>query len=200
MKHLLRSSLAVAALALCAAMLAGGCAATPERPQTMRDPQADFSAYTTFGWYQPPGDDGAAKLHSIVDGYIRAAIGNELTDKGYAEAAAGAAPDLSVAYEAASGEKLKSNPFRVGVGVGSFGRNVGGSVGVGSPGVRNVREGSLVVHAIDHARDIEIWRGSIARELGRGSVDAATVQAAVTELMRDFPARGGDGPGDDGRQ
>lgn len=200
MKHLLRSSVAVAALASCAAMLAGGCATTPERPQTMRDPQADFTAYRTFGWYQPPDDDGAAKLQSIVDGYVRTAIGNELTGKGYIEVAAGATPDLSVAYETASDEKLKSNPFRVGVGVGSFGRNVGGSVGVGSPGVRNVREGSLVVHAIDHARDIEIWRGSIARELGRGGVDAATVQAAVTELMRDFPARGGDGRGNDGRQ
>ncbi|MBX3694460.1 MAG: DUF4136 domain-containing protein [Steroidobacteraceae bacterium] len=200
MKHLLRSSVVVAALASCAAMLAGGCATTPERPQTMRDPQADFSTYRTFGWYRPPGDDGAAKPHSIVDGYVRTAIGNELTGKGYVEVAAGATPDLSVAYETASDEKLKSNPFRVGVGVGSFGRNVGGSVGVGSPGVRNVREGSLVVHAIDHARDIEIWRGSIARELGRGGVDAVTVQAAVSELMRDFPARGGDGPGNDGRQ
>ncbi|MGD9599132.1 MAG: DUF4136 domain-containing protein [Steroidobacteraceae bacterium] len=199
MKYLPRSFVAIGGLALGAALLAGGCASTPEQPRTMRDPEADFSAYKTFGWYPPPGDDGAAGFPSIVDGYIRTAIGNELKGKGYVEAAVGTTPDFVVACDKASAAKLKSNPFRVGIGVGSFGRNVGGSVGVSSSGVRNVKEGSLVVHVIDQARQTEVWRGSIAREIGKGGVDPATVQAAVSELMRGFPARDSGRTGDDGR-
>jgi hypothetical protein len=176
--------------AFLAASLAAGCASTPAAPEVMRDAGADFGAYRTYGWFQPPQDDKASPTRSIVDGYVRSAIANEMKAKGYAEAAAGAAPDLVIEYAAASSEKLKNNPFRIGVGVGSYGSNAGGSVGVGSPSVREVKEGSLVVHVIDHAREAEVWRGSIERELGKGGVDQAVVQAAVTELMRDFPARG----------
>lgn len=196
----LRSSTAFACLALCAAMLVGACASTPEQPRTMRDPAADFGAYRTFGWYRPPGDEDAAKPRSIADSYIRKAIASELTGKGYVEAAAGETPDFSIAYDTARDEKLKSNPVRIGVGVGSFGRHMGGSVGASSPGVRNVKEGSLVVHAIDQARDVEVWRGSIARELGKGGVTAPAVQAAVSELLREFPARDRGRSGDDRRE
>ena len=52
-----------------------------------------------------------------------------------------------------------------------------------------MKEGSLVVHVIDPARKSEVWRGSIARELGKKGVQPELVQAAVTELLRDFPAR-----------
>jgi hypothetical protein len=176
--------------AFVAASLAGGCASTPVEPEVMRDAGADFGAYRTYGWFQPPQDDKASPTRSIVDGYVRTAIAKEMKAKGYTEAAAGATPDLTIEYAAASSEKLKNNPFRIGVGVGSYGSNVGGSVGVGSPSVREVKEGSLVVHVIDHAREAEVWRGSIERELGKGGVDQALVQAAVSELMRDFPARG----------
>jgi hypothetical protein len=141
-------------IVLAAMSLAGaaGCASTPAAPEVMRDSGADFGGYRTFGWFQPPQDDKASPTRSIVDGYVRIAIANEMKAKGYTEAAEGATPDLTIEYAAASSDKLKNNPFRIGVGVGSYGSNVGGSVGVG--------------------------------------VDEAVVQAAVAELMRDFPARG----------
>jgi hypothetical protein len=155
----------------------------------MRDPQANFSAYKSFGWHAPAGGEGSGQPASVVDGYIRTAIRNELTRKGYAETPAGTAPDLTIDYEAASTGKLKNKPFRIGIGVGSYGSSGGGSVGVGSSGVKEVKEGSLVVHVIDPARETEIWRGSIERELGKGGVQPADVQAAVTEMFREFPAR-----------
>ena len=176
-------------IAAAAATLVAGCASTPSEPQTLREAQADFSAYKTFGWHGGAGNDGGGKPASIVDGYVRTAIANEMKAKGYVEAPAGTTPDLTVAYEGASAEKLKNNPFRIGIGVGSYGSSGGGSVGVGSPSVKNVKEGSLVVHVIDPARETEVWRGSIERELGKEGVQPAVVQSAVSELMRDFPAR-----------
>lgn len=172
-----------------AATLIVGCASTPSEPHTMREAQADFSAYRTFGWHALAGNEGGGKPASIVDGYIRTAIAGELERKGYVEAPAGTPPDITIAYEGASAEKLKSNPFRIGIGVGSYGSSGGGSVGVGSPGTKKVKEGSLVVHAIDPARETEVWRGSIERELDKDGVQPAVVQSAVSELMRDFPAR-----------
>jgi len=176
--------------AAAAATLLAGCASTPAEPQTLREAEADFSSYKTFGWHAATGNDGGGKPASIVDGYVRTAITNELKGKGYVEAPAGTAPDLTIAYEGASAEKLKNNPFRIGIGVGSYGSSGGGSVGVGSPSVKSVKEGSLVVHVIDPTRETEVWRGSIERELTKDGVQSAVVQGAVSELMRDFPARG----------
>ena len=191
LKSLLWSSFAVVNFALGAAVLISGCASTPAEPQQMRDPQADFSAFKTFAWNADTNDGKSDQPVSLVDGYIRTAITTELTRKGYVEAATGTTPDLRIEYEAVSAEKIKNNPFRVGIGVGSYGSSGGGSVGVGSPSVKNVKEGTLVIHAIDPARNAEVWRGSASRELGKGNVEPAVVQDVVAEMLSDFPARSG---------
>jgi hypothetical protein len=174
------------ALAAMAVVLAAGCTSAPKQPETMSDPQADFSAYRSFGWY-PQGNANQPK--TIVDGYIRTAIENEMQRKGYALAAEGAKPDLLVEYNAASAEKVKNKPFRIGIGVGSYGSSGGGSVGVGSSGVKEVKEGSLVIHVVDPARNTEVWRGTVTRELKEGAIEQAAVNSAVVDAFTDFPAR-----------
>jgi hypothetical protein len=183
-----RMHLAVASVAWGATLLLSGCASTPEKPQPMLDPQANFGAYRTFALTVPEGSTSSQPI-SIVEGYVRTALATEMKRKGYEEAAAGAAPDLRVEYEAAKAEKVKSNPFRIGVGVGSYGSSGGGSVAVGSPSVKNVTEGSLVIHVIDNARHAEAWRSGVTRELGKGGVSQATVNVAVADAMKDLPAR-----------
>ena len=173
------------------AMALAGCASQAPQPTSMRDPQADFTAYRTFALQKDTTAGAADKSVSIVEGYIRTAITNELTRKGYVEAAPGSEPDLRVEYEAASAEKIKNNPFRIGIGVGGYGSNSGGSVGVGSSSVKNVKEGTLVVHVIDPAKKAEVWQGRASRELGKGNIEPAVVQAGVAELLSDFPARAG---------
>jgi hypothetical protein len=186
----LRLFLALVVLAIGAMTLVGGCASQAPKPESMRDPQADFNAYRTFGWHKDADTDASGQPLSILDSNIRAAIAAELTRKGYAQAPAGTAPDLLVDYETARTETVKSNPVRIGIGVGSWGGNTGGSVGVSSSGVKNVWEGTLTVHAIDPARKAEVWNGRVSREVGKGTVDPAVVQSAVADLLRDFPARG----------
>ena len=177
----------VGILALLATALAGGCASSPPQPESMRDPGADFSAYRTFYWAPAPGVSDADAPLRLLDQTIRAAIAAEMKRRGYVESAEN--PDLRIAYDTASQEKVESNPVRVGIGMGSWGGNFGGSVNVGSPSVRNYQEGTLVIHAIDAGRNAEVWQGRVSSRIGKGSLEPAAVTAAVSAAMRDFPPR-----------
>ena len=177
-----------ATIAILTAMLAlVACTSAPPKPQSMRDPQADFAAYRTYGWQEAPQVNGQDAPLKLLDQNIRAAVAAELQKRGYAESATD--PDLKIAYETASQQKIENSPVRIGVGVGNWGGNVGGSVGVSTPSVRNFQEGTLVIHAIDSARNAEVWQGSISGKMNKGGVEAAAVQRAVAAAMQEFPAR-----------
>lgn len=155
----------------------------------MIDQQANFGDYKTFSWRANSSAEGASEPMSLVDSSIRAAITTEMQRKGYVEAPAGSTGDLLIDFEAARTEKVKSNPFRIGVGVGGYGSGVGGSVSTSTPSVKNISEGSLVIHAIDPVRNSEVWRSRVSRELGKGSVNPDVVQSVVSEVLSDFPTR-----------
>ena len=170
-------------------VLAGGCTSAPPPVHSMQSPDANFSAYKTFAW--DPGPDANAQPISILDSNIRTAISGELQRKGYAEAAAGAKADLVLQYETAASEVLKSNPFRIGIGMGGAGSNGAAGVGVSSPSAKNVREGTLVLRVIDPARNAEVWNSRVSRELGKGGPpDPALIQRGVADLLKDFPSPG----------
>jgi len=171
-----------------ASLLAGGCASSPPPVHAQRDPQANFTAFTTYAWEKA---SESAPI-SILDSNIRAAIAGELQRKGYAEAVAGASADLLLHYETAAAEKIKSNPFRIGIGMGGYGSNGAAGVGVSSSDVKNVREGTLVLRVVDPVRNAEVWNGRVSREIGKGGApDPALIESAVRELLLEFPARGG---------
>jgi hypothetical protein len=173
-------------LLLVAVAALAGCASAPPQPESMRDPAADFAAYPTFGWGS--GATGSAdEPVRLLDLNIRAAIAAEMKRRGYVEVAEGAA--LLMHYQTASAEKIENNPVRVGIGMGSWGGSFGGSVNVGSPSVRNYREGTLVIHAVDAARNAEVWQGRISGRIAKDSLEPAAINAAVATAMRDFPAR-----------
>jgi len=187
-----RRACMVARLALgafAATSLLAGCATPPPQAESMRDPQADFAAYRTFGWTSGDTVDGSDAPLKLLDSNLRAAISAELQRRGYTAAAAGTVPDLRMTYETASEQKLENNPVRVGIGVGSWGGHIGGSVNVGSPSVRNYQEGTLVVHAIDTARNAEVWQGRVSTKVTKGSTEPAAVAQAVAIVMKDFPRK-----------
>ena len=81
-RNALRILIAGASLAIGIASL-GGCATSPPEPQSVRDPQANFGAYTTFGWNTGGGVDAAADQPlKMLDANIRAAIKAELARRG----------------------------------------------------------------------------------------------------------------------
>ena len=152
----------------------------------MRDPNANWASFATYGWSPSPGVDGTDQPLLMLDQNIRRAIAAEMQRRGYTESAT---PDLRITYQTTSKDVVESNPVRVGVGMGSWGGSFGGSVSVGSPSVRNYREGTLVIHAIDNARNAEVWQGRVSGRISKGSVEPAAVNTAVSTAMRDFPAR-----------
>ncbi len=178
-----------AIVAIAVAGIVAGCASPPKPPETMRDPSVNFATFKTFGWSAGGTVDAADAPLQLLDANIRAAIVDVMKRKGYVEAPAGTTPDLRMAYETAKAEKLENNPVRVGIGVGSWGGNMGGSVNVGSPSVRNFTEGTLVVHAIDTARNAEVWQGRVSGKMTKGSVEPAAIRQAVGQAMADFPVR-----------
>jgi hypothetical protein len=180
-----RRRLGPAAAFVTLALLAAGCATPPPAPVTMRDPAVNFSSFKTFGWVANPASGDQPVM--LLDQNIRAAITAQLAGRGYV--AATEKPDLLIAYETASASKVESNPVRVGIGIGSWGSNVGGSVNVGSPSVRNYKEGSLVIHAVDAARNAEVWQGQVSGKITKGATDSASINQAVAKAMKDFPAR-----------
>jgi hypothetical protein len=185
---LLRTVLIAGTLALGITFVAG-CATPAPQPESMRDPQADFAVYRTFGWTAGPAVDEADQTLRLLDTNLRSAITTELTRRGYVAAPADATPDLRIAYETARADKIENNPVRVGVGIGSWGGNMGGSVNVGSPSIRNYQEGTLVLHAIDSARNAEVWQGRVSARITQGSLESAAIAQAVAAAMRDFPVR-----------
>jgi hypothetical protein len=173
-------------LAFCAALWLAACASAPPEPESMRDPKAPWASYATYGWSPAPGVDGTDRPLLMLDQNIRHAIAGELQRRGYTESAD---PDLRIAYQTTSKDVVESNPVRVGVGMGSWGGSFGGSVSVGSPSLRNYQEGTLVIHAIDNARNAEVWQGRVSGKITRGSTEPAAVTTAVQAAMKDFPAR-----------
>ena len=154
----------------------------------MRAPDVDFSAYRTFGWAPSESVAGTDPPLQVLDQNLRKSIAEELGRRGYLPAG-DASPDLLIAYRTASKEQVESSPVRIGIGVGSWGGSGGGSVGVSSSSLRNYREGTLVIHAIDAARNVEVWQGRISGKLSEGSLEPAAIQRAVGAAMRDFPSR-----------
>jgi hypothetical protein len=176
-------------LGLLASALVAGCASPPPQPETMRDPAANFAAYRTFGWTAGHTTEASEAPVRLLDANLRAAISDVMKRKGYVEAPAGTTPDLRLAFETASAEKIENNPVRVGVGIGSWGGNFGGSVNMGSPSIRNYQEGTLVIHAIDNARNAEVWQGRVSGKVTKGSLEPAAINQAVAQAMADFPVR-----------
>jgi hypothetical protein len=172
-----------------AAAVLGGCASAPPQPDSMRDPQANFAAFSTFGWHETAAGGAPDEPVRLLDSNIRSAIAAELQRRGYLPAPAGTTPDLRIAYETATAEKIENTPVRVGIGIGSWGGNVGGSVNVGSPSIRNYQEGTLVIHAIDTARNAEVWQGRVAGKVTKGSLEPEAIARGVAVAMQDFPAR-----------
>lgn len=175
------------ALLSCVVIMLAACTSTsaPEH-RSEKDPKADIGAWSTFGWKAPSAAE-ADEPARMLDVNIRNAIVAELTKRGYREDTA--SPQFLVTYETAAQDKVKSSPFSVGIGMGSFGGNVGGSVGVSSPTVRSYREGRLGIHVIDAAANQEVWFGTVEGRVDNQSLDAATVARVVALAMESLPAR-----------
>ena len=163
-----------------------GCAGGAQpKPQWTSAADVDIPAYSTFGWAD--GTRGPPVI--ILDNNIRNAVRAELLKKGYVEAAA--APDFVVDHETIEQETVqRSNPVRIGIGVGSRSGNVGGSVGtsVGVGGKESVsQQNRITIRAVDPRLNREVWAGTSTTL--EEHPDANAVNRAVAGVMRGFPEK-----------
>ena len=165
-------------------LLASCAQNAPAKPESSIDPTADIPALKTFGW-QPATNNLVSTdvTQRKFDESIRKAISTDLSRKGYIETTTD--PDILVAYEIAAYEKTKTNPFSVGVGMGSWGGNVGGSVGVGTGGnTRTVEESRLAIRAMDRKADKEIFIGTMVGNISPGA--RASRYGPLSARRKDF--------------
>jgi hypothetical protein len=170
-----------------AASLAGCATTSAPEHQSQTDPDTNIAAFSSFGWKTATAEGVGDEPMRMLDVNIRNAIVAELMRRGYKET--DASPQFLVTYETAAADKVKSNPVRVGVGFGSWGSSMGGSVNVGSPSVQSYREGKLVIHAIDAAANKEVWYGTVSGRVDKARLDADAVARVVAIAMQDFPTR-----------
>lgn len=177
--------LALGALAACAT-------APVAEHRSQAEPGVELAAYRSFAWRAALGEGAGDEPMRMLDVRLRDAIRAEFLARGYVEDEA--APQMFVTYETAITDKLRSSPVRIGIGMGSFGGNVGGSVNMGTPSVQSYQEGELVVHVVDAASNREVWYGTVSGRVDRSKLDADTVARAVAIALQDFPARAAPGP------
>jgi hypothetical protein len=170
-----------------------GCASGGAHVESATAPGADIAAYASFGWLpaSESAEGAAERPLSIGETNLYAAIRKQLIERGYREVEA--SPDFRIGFETAPHTQEKtSRPFHVGIGVGSWGGNVGGgvstSVPVGSERVTTTAETRITIRAVDVKSNREVWLGSATRDVQEG-LDAGVVEKAVAEVMEEFPER-----------
>lgn len=171
---------------LVALLCLNGCAGAGQpKPVWETAPDVDLAALETFA-LTPAADD---RPLTVLDSTIRRALLAAFQSKGYVESSAD--PDFLVGYEAIEQETAaRGSPVTIGIGVGTWGRNVGGSVStsVGVGGADGVRETyRLAVRAVDPDGRRELWVGSTTTI--EPSAESRVVDRAVAGVMRGFPAR-----------
>jgi hypothetical protein len=179
---------AVRFISCVAALLVLGACSTlqPPRSESESDPSVNIAAYRSYAWQAPSPANAEAPL-TLADTHIRTAIAAELGRRGYVQVADN--PDFRVGYETVAYEKVKSNPFRIGIGMGSWGGNTGGSVGVGTSGVDSYEEGRLVIHVYDAKSNKEVWIGTTTGRLPDNGPNQKSIEKAVALTIQQFPTR-----------
>jgi Domain of unknown function (DUF4136) len=188
-----RPSLTSMAVAICAAALIAGCAAN-RAPNTRidYDKSVDFSVYRTFGFPKETGTDRGG-YSTLVTSYFKSALTTAMEARGYKYTDEN--PDLLVNFFMNTRERTELRPgFDSSLEYGYYGYRYGlYSAWPRYDDDRTVtyKVGTINVDIVDAEKKQLIWEGVSE---GRVSDEAmmtpkVTVNAVVTELMRQYPGR-----------
>ena len=168
----------LAGLAL-GAVLLSGCAATP---QLTVDSLEQAWPCRSVAWLDESGQPPA----SLVEQRLRADVLAGLQARGYTVDEA--QPDCLVHGLVYTGVRPGS-PVSVGIGAGSWGSRVGGSVGVSIPvGGGTRKTGNVAIDVIDVAANAQVWRGTLENAFPTPEPDAAQLSGAVKQVLASLPA------------
>jgi hypothetical protein len=182
-----------AGLILAGLILVAGCATTNKAPEARidYDKKADFSVYRTFGFPKETGTDRGG-YSTLVTKYFKSSVTTAMEARGYKYSEEH--PDLLVNFYMNTTERTESDVRPGGYGYGYYGYRYG----LYNPWPlydqdRTVtyKVGTINVDIVDAEKKQLIWEGVSE---GRVSQEAmanpkVTVNAVVTELMRQYPGR-----------
>ena len=177
---MIRSRLAVAALATAGILLCGTGIAVAQDVKTNYVPGTDFSKYKTYKWV---AIEGAEQPDQIVDGQIKLAVDTALAGKGFTKATVDTA-DLLIGYQVAVQAERQWNAY------GSGGLRWGG--GMGTATSSTIKIGTLALDMYDSAAKTLVWKGQATKTLNP-SKDAnknqENLNKAMQKLLKDFPPK-----------
>lgn len=173
----------------------------------------DFTAYQTYRWYSPEGDEKAKENHAendILDARIRSNVDNQLAKKGM-ELKPDGKVDFYVNYSVTAVDEVNVEKYNTYSGYSRNYRWYGGGYGYGYRGgyhrggvtmtmtgipeqvteIDEYKKGTLLIDIIEPVEDTLVWRGAANGRLPEKKVSAEKRDAAVQEivggLMSNFP-------------
>ena len=189
MKAILPFVLVVISLAACSSGLA---------VRSDQDPNADFSRYRTWGFFNELGIEGGNNS-PVFGEHFRAAITREMNARGYRQSEN---PDLYVNVTLRADDKVKMKSYTAPYTSGAYYHRPGSryygssmAVGVGSVSrATEVTEASIFIDLVDNSSDRLVWQGVAVAE----ATDSAAkrlrdaVHTAVDRVFRLYPYTAGE--------
>ena len=161
-----------------------GCATGPDI-RINADPNADFSAFRTFGFVETLGTDGPAG-RSMLSTRLSAAATRELKARGLQFVSNN--PDILVNFYAGvqNGIHMTNMPIFV-MPVQNYGAWTGYRATF-APGER-ITEGTLGVHIIDRRRNRLVWEGIANDRVTNAMTENPdeTINAKIARIFQEFP-------------
>lgn len=188
-----RARLLGLALTLTTTLLAAGCA-TNRGPATRidYDRTADFSVYRTYGFPKETGTDRGG-YSTLMTSYLKSAVSAQMEARGYKYSEE--RPDLLVNFFTNTRERTELRPSpRASLGYGYYGYRYGlYSAWPLYDEDRTVtyKIGTLNIDIVDAEKKQLVWEGVAEGRVSDESMEnpKATINAVVTELMRQYPGR-----------
>ena len=172
-----------------AALATGGCASTPNI-MTHTDPDADFSQYSTFGFFQPLATDQQG-YESMVSNFLKVAVTQEMDRLGLSYSDS---PDLMVNFYVHTKEKIRSRSVpSASVYYGYRSRyyyDPWAGYGAYQTEIDQYTEGTLTIDVVDAKAKKLVWEGSATGRITEKAVREMerSIDGAVKAIMADFPA------------
>jgi hypothetical protein len=183
--------LLAAALTLTTALLAAGCA-TNRAPETRidYDKSTDFSVYRTYGFPKETGTDRGG-YSTLMTSYLKSAVSTAMEARGYKYSED--RPDLLVNFFTNTRERTETRPGP-GFGYGYYGYRRGLYSGwpmYDDDRIVTYKVGTLNIDIVDAEKKQLVWEGVAEGRVSDESMEnpKVTVNAVVTELMRQYPGR-----------
>ncbi|QOD92130.1 DUF4136 domain-containing protein [Lysobacter sp. CW239] len=184
-----------ALLAVVTLVLLTACATGP-RVHTDTDPQADFSHYRTYGFYQPLAMEQSG-YSSYLSDQLKTSIRREMDARGYRFDAA--SPDLKVNFQGVIRER--TDVYQVPRSDVRFFYSYRARSYVGFPvwydetRISQYTEGTLTVDLVDAAKNRLVWTGDAIGRVTQKTAQQRAVAAdqAISAIFAKYPYRAGSG-------